>query len=610
VSSRLPVVALIVATALLVGLSLSLRVEAHKRALFSDEATYHSMAWSLAEDGDLRYQHRDLVRVYALGYDAGPTGLFLQRDPESGDLHFAKAFVYSLAAAPFVATFADNGFYLLHALLFGLVVAAGYAWLRRTLSPARAATFTFTYFAASVAVLYLFWITPEWFNLSAGFLATFLWLYKERPPGWPEDAPWRPEGWLAGGWTDLGAAALYGIAAYSKPPSIILAGPLLVWLLWRRRPGRAVVAGVVLLAVVVGLFAGTWAITGEWNYMGGDRKSFYGPYPYQSRADTFDSIRTGTPMVTDLADYSERIPRPDVLAADLVYLWVGRNGGLLVYMFPAVMGLLLFLGAPDRRLASPYGLLILAFFASALAYMTVIQGNWIGGGGTVGARYFVPFYFVPFFLIPAGAGLLGPVVSWLVAALFLTPILASPFESSFEPARHTKGFPYRLLPPELTMLNDLPFNTNPRARRVDLGHPEFDVYFLDDNTWGREPGTGGFWLRPGTVAEVVVRTAGPARQIILDVQNGPVDNHVRVTLDGDVAETGLEADAGATLWLRPTVSFRYQSNRVYRLTFEAEEGFIPLFAEAGATDTRHLAVLVRPRVVLHDDTDSGTSDSP
>lgn len=604
-SRRLPVVVLVIATTLLVGLSVSLRVEAHKGPLFSDEATYHSMAWSLARDADLRYQHRDLVRVYELGYDAGPTGLFLKRDPSSGELYFAKAFIYSLAAAPLVGAFADNGFYLFHALLFGLVMAAGYAWLRRTLAPAAAATFTLTYFGASVAVLYLFWITPEWFNLSVGFLATFLWLYKERPPGWPENVSWAPEGLLSGDWTDVAAATLYGVAAYSKPPSIILAGPMIVWMLWRRRPRRAAVAAVVLVTVVVGLFGATGAITGDWNYMGGDRKSFYGPFPYQSRVDTFESIRTGTPMVTELADYSERIPRVDTLAADLVYLWVGRNGGLLVYMFPAVMALLLFLAAPGCRLRSPYGLLILAFFGSALAYMTVIQGNWIGGGGTVGPRYFVPFYFVPFFLIPAGAGLLGPVVAWLVAALFLSPILVSPFESSFDPARHTKAFPYKLLPPELTMLNDLPFNTNPRARRVDLGHPEFDVYFLDDGTWGREAGLNGFWLRPGVAAEVVVRTTGPAREIVLDLQNGPVDNHLRATLDGDVAEADLEPDARATLRLRPTLSFRYQSNRVYRLTLEASDGFIPLFAQAGATDTRYLSVLVWPRVVL----DEGRQDA-
>ena len=30
---------------------------------WGDGATYHAMAWSLAEDGDLRYEARDLLRV-------------------------------------------------------------------------------------------------------------------------------------------------------------------------------------------------------------------------------------------------------------------------------------------------------------------------------------------------------------------------------------------------------------------------------------------------------------------------------------------------------------------------------------------------------------------
>src|SRR5262249_12082042 len=44
---------------------------------WGDGATYYSMAWSLAEDGDLRYEAADLARVRR-EFSAGPQGLFLK----------------------------------------------------------------------------------------------------------------------------------------------------------------------------------------------------------------------------------------------------------------------------------------------------------------------------------------------------------------------------------------------------------------------------------------------------------------------------------------------------------------------------------------------------
>src|SRR5262249_14753972 len=51
---------------------------------WSDGATYHAMAWSLAEDFDLRYEARDVFRIRR-EFPAGPQGLFLKRT--DGGLH-------------------------------------------------------------------------------------------------------------------------------------------------------------------------------------------------------------------------------------------------------------------------------------------------------------------------------------------------------------------------------------------------------------------------------------------------------------------------------------------------------------------------------------------
>ena len=582
----------------LLGFALTARVTVHKQGFFSDEATYHMMAYSLAYDGDLRYEPGDLARVYELGYSAGPSGIFLKRDPETGHIYYSKAFAYPLAAAPFVRVFGDNGFLVLHALLFAVVLAGAYAYLRRAVSEPIAAAYALTYFLASVVFVYFFWITPEWFNLSLVFVATFLWLYKEAPPGWSDSARVEPRRWLGGGWTDIAAAVLFGIASYSKPPNVIIAGFFFLWLLYKRRWPRLTSGVVAFTVVVVSFFAVTAANTGDWNYMGGDRKTFnaVSGYPFSTTIDTFDSV--GIPMVTNLEDYKDRIPVPRALASDLIYVWVGRNAGLLVYMFPAVMALLMFAAAANRSLRSPHAFVAAAWASSILAVVLVIPDNWIGGGGTIGPRYFVSAYPLLFFLIPAGVGLLGAIGAWVIAALFLAQIMLNPYAASHDPSMHTKGFPFRMLPAELTLLNNLPFNVNPLSRRVQL-HPDENIfaYFLDDNTHGREPQTWGFWTVMKRDTEFVIRTPAPARSITLDVRNGPVDNRVLARLDGELHTADLGPNERVSLRFEPGGGFPYGDTRLYRFAVDTANGFVPKFLpQSRSGDFRALGVFIEVHV--------------
>jgi hypothetical protein len=592
VRSKLHIVVLSTLAAMLFGHAISIRVPAQKNGFFGDEATYYSMAYSWAFDGDTRYEAKDLERVYDRGYAGGPSGIFLVRNPQTGHLYHAKAFAYSLLAAPFVRLFGDNGFFLLHALLFTGIMFAGYAYLGRVLSPGLATLYVATYFLASITFLYHFWIAPEVFNMSLGFFATFLWLYKERPPGWPADAAWKPTDRLAGGWTDYAAVLLYGVAAYSKPPSVVLAAPILFWTLLQLRFKRAVALGVVLATVIVLLFGITYMSIGDWNYMQGDRRSFTGPYPFQYRDRPFDTI--GTSMSTPVDDYEDRIPRLDHLAADLTaYLWVGRNGGVLIYMLPAVLAALAWLSTSPRRWMSPHALLLAATALSALAYITMIQDNWIGGGGTVGPRYFAGFYYAPFFAIPIGAGLLAPVAAWAIWALFLSQITLSPFASSFSPAMHTKAFPFKLLPPELGQLINLPFNTNPLARRVLLRESDpFDLFFLDDDTYLREDPLSGFWVKSRSQAEVVLRSSVPVSFVIFELQNGPVANQVRISLGGQADTINLQPHEQATVRLHASTRFSYVNSPVYRFVVGSKSGGVPMIHSAESMDYRHLGVFV------------------
>lgn len=576
------------------ALALSLRVTTAKGGAFwSDEATYHSQAWSLAYDFDLRYDRGDLERVYALGYAGGPSGLFLVRNPEDGQLYYAKSWIYSAFAAPFVRLFGDNGFFALHAMLLALMLAAGYTYLLRAMPPPPAALWTTTFLLAWVGPLYFFWITPEWFNIAVVFLATFLWLYKEPLPGNTEREP--ASGWLAGAWTDLPAAALYGLVVFSKPPNALLVVPFLLWQLLRGRWLRAAATTAIAAAVVLSCFAITQDSLGSWNYQGGDRRTFqsHTSYPYLAPERGFDE--TGESMTTGVEDLTGFFPGVANFSRDLLYVVLGRNGGWVPYMFPACLVLIGFLASGRLRPRGAHALLAAACVAEVLAIVLVVKGNWIGGGGTIGSRYFANVYPAFFFLLPGAAGVVAAATSWVVWGLFLGQVMINPFWSSAFPSAHTKQYPLSMLPAELTILHNLPFNTNPRARLQELEpRARFLTYFIDDGTWLREGDLGGFWVKGGSEAEVVLRSRVPAQVLTLQIRNRGKVNDVMVQHGAERLRLRLEPGEQRTVELRAAEEVDYDGTWLYRFSVGSTATSVPLFDTPGSGDYRSLGVFVRP----------------
>src|SRR3954469_1043470 len=251
----------------------------------SDEATYYMMAYSLIEDGDLTYTRKDLERVWR-EFPSGPTGVFLKEgrtvkgapDPDANRLYYSKSFIYPLFAAPLVRVFGTNGFLVLHALLLPLVIFCGYLFLHARAGAIVSAVLASGFVMASVVPLYFVWLMPEVFNFSFVFLAYFCWLYKE--VGTREQTPRRMQ-WLFCGRSDVVAAALLGIATFSKITNAALFAPWIVWHVWRLfQPSpetisarsvlsRRLIASILVFGLVGGgLFAINLAISGEWNYQG------------------------------------------------------------------------------------------------------------------------------------------------------------------------------------------------------------------------------------------------------------------------------------------------------------------------------------------------------
>jgi len=623
-----PRLALAAVSLALAGATVSLDLSrASGGEFWGDGATYYAMAWSLARDLDLRFDAGDLARVRA-EYPNGPQGLFLKRAsggltvdasagfpwvrrvrPEEGWLYYAKAFVHPLVAAPLVGLLGTRGLTLANGLLLSVALWLAFAVLRRRgIGPGAALAGALSFFLLTVTPVYLVWPTPEVLGLaliSAGLAA-----------------------WAAG--RPLLAAALFGVAGYLKPPNVLMAAPLgLEPLLPRegervigpglgRRLGETLRRGAVLAVAAASLYGLNAVATGEPNYQGGERKTFYGRFPFDAAGSTFDD--SGTWMTTnqigplvagrdDEGVTAQSGPARDPgeiresFASNLGYFWAGRFGGAFAYFFPAVAALALFLlgGRRDRG-----GWL--AFFSivlSWLAYIWIIPDNWYGGGGTVGNRYFLNLLPAFLFLVPPRRARWVAAAAVAGAAVFLAPVLVSPVRHSLRPGDHATRPAFKVLPAELTMLNDLSVFTEPWRKKRPFGfvgnpqrHADPDAYFLyfmDDGTFGKEEwaGRAGFWMRSGASAEVVVRAfdLAPVERLVLRVAGGPLGDTVtarlgwrsgRVTVGpGQIAEIELAGGRGV----------RYYDTYLHVLHLDSRRG-------APLADGRSVGAFVDVRLVM------------
>jgi hypothetical protein len=600
------------------GLALTVNFPQAAIGIQSDEATYYMMGHSLAEDGDLAYRREDLVRVWR-EFRAGPSGLFLKKgrdvtgigltsrppfveirtapEPDTNRLFYGKSFIYPLVAPPFVWLFGTNGFLLLHALLLALVVFCGYLFLHARMPAAPAALIAAAFVMVSVVPVYFVWITPELFNFSLGLLAYFCWLYKEVAT--PERSP-RATRWLFGVSGDVAAAVLLGMATFSKPSNLLLYAPIAAWQLWRRRWGAFVVSSAMFVIVAGGLFAANVAVSGEWNYQGGERSTYYAEFPFQTPHSGFD---VGAPKARNeaLADIIfDRSVFWTNLFNNIRYFFIGRYSGLVAYFFPAVFALLLFLRSPRTRPGWQY-LVLASGLAQMLVFIITQPYSWFGGGGSVGNRYFMGAYGIFLFLMPPLARTWIGIVPWAIGGLFTAQLVLNPFVSSFHPGRYAGHGPLRWLPVELTNVNDLPVNTDPSRVRIwygdnpGVGDIGFQIYYLDDNAYSREPDKA-FWVRGESRAEFLIKTDRPIKSAFFTLQAGPIPTDAVVTLAGSRQKIHLEPGTKRQVTFPMPPGFPYQGRYVWVASISSSTGFSPVFY--GADDARWLGVRVHPMLEL------------
>lgn len=576
----------------------------------SDEATYYMMGHSLVEDFDLQYRRDDLVRVWK-EFPAGPAGVFLKHgrtlsgrpDPDATRMFYGKSFIYPLFAAPFILLFGTKGFLVLHACLLALVLFCGYLFLHARSGAWPSAILAAGFVMASVMPVYFVWIMPELFNFALAFLAYFCWLYKEVAS--PARAP-RGTAWLFTPRSDLVMAVLLGIASFSKPTNALLfAAPALLWLfkISRLKAGaaRALIPTLVFLVVGAGLFGVNMAISGDWNYQGGgDRKSYLFEFPYQTEGST--TLQGADKNREDLMTHVIFNPRTFTsnLAHNLEYFFVGRYAGMLGYFFPGFFAMLALLAAPRRRPGWQWLVLAMAL-AQGLIFVVATPYTWSGGG--VGNRYFAAGYGVMLFVLPPMESVTLALFPWFVGGLFVAPLVMNPFVASFRPNENAKAGPLRMLPVELTLLNDLPVAAEGESRarlwlgNLGQGDVGFLVSFLDDNAYGREEDRS-FWTRGDSRADLVLKADKPIRKATFIIAAGPVPTDVTVRLGSKGYDVHLEPQSTQQIVASMPEGLIYEKEiegaHLWYVTITTRGGFTPIFFDPNAKDARYLGARIKP----------------
>ncbi|MGE5246409.1 MAG: hypothetical protein ACM3SQ_19465 [Betaproteobacteria bacterium] len=571
--------------------------------LKGDEATYVAMALSAAYDRDLTFERQDLVRFWGI-YRSGPEGIFLKRgktiglrarghfpwlriargeDPRSDRLYFGKAYIYPLVAAPFVRLLGLNGLLLLNVLLLAAAGACAYLFLAADSSPTAAAAFASAFIGAAAVPVYTVFLTPEIFNFSVVFVAMFLWVYDPVAPG-PERTSGRRQ---------AAAAVLLGLATYSKPSNALLIAPLVLAAWWQRRWLRGIVLGAVFVATTTACFGLTAAVSGEFNYQGGDRKTFYTTFPFDGPGATWE--RRGISVRTD-GSAAQKVLEPAKasvqFAHNVEYFLVGRHFGFVPYFFPGLVAIGLWLASRARR-DSWRLLLFLTVFASALVLVLLLPYTWSGGGGPPGNRYFLSIYPALFFLTPPLASAWPGLVAWVGGALFTVKMLLNPFVAAKFPYQTTERGAARHLPVELTMANDLPIMLYaPRAHLRYGDTPESSVllYFLDENAYTPEP-TGFMWVSGNGRSDIVVRADRPVHALRMTITS-PIRTTFTASAGGPSVDVPLAPGETKTFDL-PVRWVRGLQEYVWLLSVRSSDAFIPRLESPTSTDGRNLGVRMR-----------------
>lgn len=516
--------------------------------LKADEAAYYLMALSLAHDGDLRLEVRDVDRLFQEFPYQPVNNLILMTHDGWRTVLYGKPYVYSLLAAPFAGPFGADGLFFFNMLLTVAMIWMGASYLARFNEDGTAALFSTGFFLLSAGFSYVYWIQPEILNM-ASVAACLYW-------GLPRDEEVFDR-------RRLTLAALSGavlvFAVYNKP-MLAAVGLAPLWGYVRRRQWKTAgvwMAGAVLcMALVAGI---SFGLTGTpTSYLGVPQRGGFtvcepGKMPVEPVKEEVQAPQAGARGAAAAAEsptgnrMTWLFRMPDTHWSEFTdnlgyFLW-GRHAGLIPYLPFAALSLLLFLFHGRR---SPERWLLLAgMIGIALFFLLQIAWNWQGGGGFIGNRYYVNVYPAFLFLVTRIRPRWTVPAGYAFAGFFLGPLLFTPFGAGGpEPTlqAHVRNVPFRWLPLELTLRNV------PGYHRVPLDASRgIRAVGRRDQFLPLDP----LWVRGADASEIYLIAGEPMRKAVFLVGTPAPRNRVGIEMGDASQELTLKAGEAQRVTLEP-----------------------------------------------------------
>ncbi|MEI6614241.1 MAG: hypothetical protein WCL37_05040 [Chrysiogenales bacterium] len=532
-----------------------------KGGFFSDESTYFSIIQSLAFDGDLEYSRADIVRIKEI-FRVGPTGMFLKKGHD-GRLYYAKSFIYSLAVAPFFRLFGTHGLLLANGLMIFFVLLMGFLLLRQHHPQEKSFALAIIYIFSSITFIYIWWITADLFNFFVNFAGLFFFFYHFKKPAWNS---------LAG--------LFFAAAIFSKPNNILHIGILFLLLLYQKDWKKFFSLALICLLVLAGLLYFNYIQTGAFNYMGGERKSFSGNFPFERSDFTFGG---GFSMSSDNY-WSRYYLSPAIALLNLFYYIFGRFTGMIVY-FPSALFLFLLFFFQKKKAQDWF--LLAAICAATLFYILVTPDNYFGGGGSLGNRYFLNIFPMFFFLGYRERTFKFSLLPVFAAMVFLAPVYMDSMYHSAYPRYPGISFPIKFFPPEKTQFSTLPSNTNPHAFNKHIAD-KYSLFFLNDNY---NPIEGElFWTYSDQELELFLLAPRAVKTFLVQLKNIPLANHIRFQIEHKIQKIFIAAAGIRETTFSNIPGLCLDERYLYHIKIKSERSYCPYFANVNSLDQRWLGV--------------------
>jgi hypothetical protein len=356
------------------------------------------------------------------------------------------------------------------------------------------------------------------------------------------------------------------------------------------------------VATAGALFAANAWNSGEFNYQGGDRRTFYGYFPFDSTVSTWDHLaqeQHSREMTTNDSDAGNVLAPSEFVnrfALNAEYFLLGRHHGFIPYFFPGAVAIVLWLASGERS-RSWRLLTFLALVGSVAGVLVFFPYTWNGGGGPPGNRYFIGFYPLTLFLLPP-ITMTPAVVAWVGGALFTAKMVVNPFYSAkFTYEAPARGFARRL-PVELSIANDLPVRLDDSRSHVPFGNTL--LYFLDERSYlpeqnGLGPNGLAVWVSGSGRSDVLVRTEQRPDHLAMTARS-PIRTSLTVSAGGETKIVPLDAGKPVTFNL-PVSSVRGLESYAFLLSLQSSDGFTPHLLDPASRDFRNLGVLITFDVV-------------